>query len=263
MLDYALTESQLAQYPNDFRLVDRVDRTTGAIIGAVWREILNNSEDIELVFKVQGFVYRGRDVYALINENQLNDNFHFYDWLNQRLDFQPDKPLNPLFYIQIFGEGHLPEKLSYILSDIEQRRNIEENSANDSFNQYSDSESITTNSNYDFYDETEEATTILADNYYMLRNRDYKFNLYEEQGEKIIGRGKNSDLRFNEKYVSRNHARIRLDHDGLKIYDLGSSNGTKINGRKIRSHEWTYVRVGDILTIGRANLDVILVEDEL
>ncbi len=51
-----------------------------------------------------------------------------------------------------------------------------------------------------------------------------------------IGRGDNCDVRYNsaiDTKVSTNHAEIRFDGDTYMIADLGSSNGTLLNGKKL------------------------------
>lgn len=48
-----------------------------------------------------------------------------------------------------------------------------------------------------------------------------------------IGRVSTNDVALNDKKVSRNHATLELKPAGLLLRDLGSSNGTWVNGQKI------------------------------
>jgi pSer/pThr/pTyr-binding forkhead associated (FHA) protein len=48
-----------------------------------------------------------------------------------------------------------------------------------------------------------------------------------------IGRGKGNDIQINDPTVSVSHARIDLEGDEIWIEDLGSTNGTAVNGEKI------------------------------
>ena len=49
----------------------------------------------------------------------------------------------------------------------------------------------------------------------------------------LIGRDENADLRPKSKLVSRQHAELSLTENGWQIVDLGSANGTFVNGKQI------------------------------
>ncbi len=51
--------------------------------------------------------------------------------------------------------------------------------------------------------------------------------------EVIIGRGSSCKLRLPSKSVSRKHARIFFRNDEYYIEDLGSTNGTYVNGIRV------------------------------
>lgn len=53
------------------------------------------------------------------------------------------------------------------------------------------------------------------------------------QGEVLVGRKDDCDLVVSEGHPSRHHARLVVDADGVLLVDLGSANGTFVNGRKI------------------------------
>lgn len=69
-------------------------------------------------------------------------------------------------------------------------------------------------------------------------------------GEEIdIGRSSGSSVVIDDTYASQQHARIYLSKGAYCVEDLGSTNGTYLNGRKI-----TYpieLRVGDRIKIGK------------
>ena len=69
-----------------------------------------------------------------------------------------------------------------------------------------------------------------------------------------IGRNPLNDLPLPFPFVSGWHAVVRFDETGAKFFDLGSTNGTLLNGRKIQAGE--AVTVGDRLsvTIGKLEL---------
>ena len=52
-----------------------------------------------------------------------------------------------------------------------------------------------------------------------------------------IGRQASCRIVFNDSNVSREHAQLRRSADGWKLLDLGSTNGTKINGVKITQEQ--------------------------
>lgn len=49
----------------------------------------------------------------------------------------------------------------------------------------------------------------------------------------LLGRGEHCDVRLTERFVSRQHARIWVEDGQLWIRDMGSSNGIKINGKRV------------------------------
>lgn len=72
--------------------------------------------------------------------------------------------------------------------------------------------------------------------------------------EVVIGRSSDLELVLIEDMVSRRHARIAHDGQQLTIEDLGSTNGTFVNGEKIRR---TALREGDRVLIGTSILKVV------
>lgn len=67
----------------------------------------------------------------------------------------------------------------------------------------------------------------------------------------VIGRGSNADLRLDDTGVSRQHAEIRREGDDVVLVDLGSTNGTMVNGRHI---ERVRLTPGDRIELGRCVL---------
>jgi pSer/pThr/pTyr-binding forkhead associated (FHA) protein len=63
----------------------------------------------------------------------------------------------------------------------------------------------------------------------------------------VIGRREDCDLRIPLSDVSRKHCRMILNGDAIKVEDLGSSNGTYVNGERVQQAELT---PGDTLQIG-------------
>jgi hypothetical protein len=79
----------------------------------------------------------------------------------------------------------------------------------------------------------------------------------QESGELIIGRAADLDMVLVEDMVSRKHARLSLSPDSISIADLGSTNGTFVNGEKVQSAR---LNEGDRILIGTSILKLVAVE---
>lgn len=70
-----------------------------------------------------------------------------------------------------------------------------------------------------------------------------------DQSEMILGRGDGAEIVVAQTAVSRRHARVSRTPHGYTITDLGSSNGTFVNGTRIGTDPWP-LRDGDEVVIG-------------
>jgi pSer/pThr/pTyr-binding forkhead associated (FHA) protein len=85
-----------------------------------------------------------------------------------------------------------------------------------------------------------------------------KYLAYEESGRRVvvpvvrewtrIGRSLAADVRFDDATVSRRHALVVSQSDGVRVLDDRSLNGVYVNGRRI---EWSPLTDGDEITVGR------------
>ena len=73
-----------------------------------------------------------------------------------------------------------------------------------------------------------------------------------EKDTVTIGRLPASDITVSDPGASRSHAEVRAVDGGYELVDLGSTNGTTVNGHRIREHP---LEDGDRITIGRTSLD--------
>jgi class 3 adenylate cyclase len=69
----------------------------------------------------------------------------------------------------------------------------------------------------------------------------------------VVGRGV-ADLVLEDPKISRRHAEFRLGADAVEIEDLGSSNGTWVNGTRISAV--TQLRSGDVVELGGTVIEV-------
>jgi pSer/pThr/pTyr-binding forkhead associated (FHA) protein len=70
---------------------------------------------------------------------------------------------------------------------------------------------------------------------------------------KKIGRSPGAEFFVEAALVSRLHCQLTATADVLQVKDLGSTNGTLVNGRRVTAAE---LREGDRLSIGRLELIV-------
>ena len=71
----------------------------------------------------------------------------------------------------------------------------------------------------------------------------------------VIGRGQFSDVRLNDPTVSRRHARLVFTDNVLQIEDLGSTNGTSVDGAVVAPGARQALHAGIRLRLGDIELD--------
>ena len=93
-----------------------------------------------------------------------------------------------------------------------------------------------------------------------------EYIVYEESGEATVvpltrewtrvGRSLAADVRFDDPTVSRRHALIVRQPDGVRVLDDRSLNGVFVNGERI---EWRVLKDGDEIVVGRYRLGFLSV----
>ena len=73
-------------------------------------------------------------------------------------------------------------------------------------------------------------------------------------GPVVIGRSPGADIVLGDDFVSGRHARLSPSGDGVVVEDLGSTNGTVLNGIELTGTR--SVRPGDTIDIGAVRLKV-------
>jgi pSer/pThr/pTyr-binding forkhead associated (FHA) protein/TolA-binding protein len=65
----------------------------------------------------------------------------------------------------------------------------------------------------------------------------------------VAGRDSNCEIPIDSPHISRRHFELARTNEGFFITDLGSSNGTKVNGQKVPPHEPARVESGDEIRV--------------
>jgi pSer/pThr/pTyr-binding forkhead associated (FHA) protein len=88
-----------------------------------------------------------------------------------------------------------------------------------------------------------------------------KYLAYEESGRQVvtplnqewtrIGRSLAADIRFDDATVSRRHALVVSQAEGVRVLDDRSLNGVYVNGERV---EWAPLTDGDEISIGRHSI---------
>jgi len=70
-------------------------------------------------------------------------------------------------------------------------------------------------------------------------------------GSTVIGRGEGAQIRLADAGISRQHARVDFDGTRVVVTDLGSTNGTTVNGNRVSA---AALQHGDVIQIGTTSL---------
>ncbi len=70
-------------------------------------------------------------------------------------------------------------------------------------------------------------------------------------GSTVIGRGEGSQVRLTDVGISRQHARLEFDGGRVVLTDLGSTNGTTVNGSRVNA---ATLQHGDVVQLGTTTL---------
>jgi len=78
-----------------------------------------------------------------------------------------------------------------------------------------------------------------------------------DQPGTTLGRGKSAQLRFDDPSMSSEHAVLEFFNAGIRLRDLGSMNGTMVNGGEVKVAD---LKNGDRFQLGAYEFQFILVE---
>ena len=80
-----------------------------------------------------------------------------------------------------------------------------------------------------------------------------------EKGKTVIGRSAQADIPLNDASVSREHSEIKITGETATIKDLGSTNGTFVNNKRIAKH---VLKDGDRIQISASTVFKFILSDE-
>ena len=103
------------------------------------------------------------------------------------------------------------------------------------------------------------------DSRFELQSVERDFRLRE--GVNVIGRGADCNVRIDSEWVSRRHARIVVTGSRAVIEDLGSKNGTHVNGAAITAptllHDGDEIRLGKVAVALRFSMALLSTRTEV
>jgi pSer/pThr/pTyr-binding forkhead associated (FHA) protein len=70
----------------------------------------------------------------------------------------------------------------------------------------------------------------------------------------VVGRSPDADIIIDDPYASEFHLRLGMQNGEVVLHDLGSTNGTYVNGRRVTTP--TTLTKGDSIQVGRTILEV-------
>jgi len=73
-------------------------------------------------------------------------------------------------------------------------------------------------------------------------------------GTVVVGRGESADIRIDDEFASERHASFAADGGAVVVEDLGSTNGTTIDGHPVTGR--TEVTSGTVVIVGRTRVVV-------
>lgn len=82
--------------------------------------------------------------------------------------------------------------------------------------------------------------------------------LHLQNGVTIIGRAPDADIVINDQRISRHHVQIAVDSEEVVIEDMGSTNGTFINGQRVKKND---LHDGDKIQISSATIFKFALQD--
>ncbi len=88
----------------------------------------------------------------------------------------------------------------------------------------------------------------------MIKSESQQGTTLEVEDVVVLGRSAEADVLLDDPYASEFHMRLVAQEDGIVLHDLGSTNGTYVNGRRVTAP--TRLRRGDTIQVGKSVMEV-------
>ena len=88
----------------------------------------------------------------------------------------------------------------------------------------------------------------------MIKSETQQGTELEVEDVTVLGRSSEADVLLDDPYASEFHMRLVAGENGMVLHDLGSTNGTYINGRRVTAP--TTLRRGDTIQVGKTVMEV-------
>ncbi|NNC41263.1 MAG: FHA domain-containing protein [Acidimicrobiia bacterium] len=88
----------------------------------------------------------------------------------------------------------------------------------------------------------------------LLRGDDASGKTYRVEDVLMLGRSPQADIVVDDPYASEFHMRFVTGDEGLVLHDLGSTNGSYVNGRRVTAPQ--VLVKGDAVQVGKTVLEV-------
>ncbi|HEU4916619.1 MAG TPA: FHA domain-containing protein [Acidimicrobiia bacterium] len=88
----------------------------------------------------------------------------------------------------------------------------------------------------------------------MIKSETQQGTEVDVQDVTVLGRSPEADVNLDDPYASEFHMRLVAHENGMVLHDLGSTNGTYVNGRRVIAP--ISLRRGDTIQVGKTVMEV-------
>lgn len=88
----------------------------------------------------------------------------------------------------------------------------------------------------------------------MVRSDSQSGDVHKVKDALVFGRSEDADVMLDDPYASEFHLRFSAEAEGIMLHDLGSTNGTYLNGRRVTSP--VALSKGDAVQVGKTVMEV-------